>query len=65
MMGKSGNSLELVSFDVDKTLVYAREVGFYLLFFSVARSKFLEIIMISGTYDLATLIKYLAHLTEL
>lgn len=29
MMGKNGNSLELVSFDVDKALVYAREVGFY------------------------------------
>jgi hypothetical protein len=28
-MGKNGNSLELVSFDDDKKLVYACEVGFY------------------------------------
>lgn len=28
-MGKSGNLLELVSFDVDKALAYQREVGFY------------------------------------
>lgn len=29
MMGKGGNSLELVSFGVDETLVYELEVGFY------------------------------------
>jgi len=31
MTGKSGNSLDLVSFDIDKALAHERKVGFYFM----------------------------------